>query len=307
VLLSTYNGARFVSSLLQSVVNQDYDDFVILVRDDGSGDETVDIIADFGARYPDKVQVINDSKGNLGVRQSFDEIMMRATAAYCFFCDQDDIWKPEKIRIMTRWIEEEEGRRGDSAPIVAFSDMSLIDSRGRQLKPSYLAGGWEGRTSDFPRGLFKGVISGCVTAFNAAAREAYLMTPADLLHDYHMLMTAFLHGRLCHIPRQLIEYRIHGDNYLGTVTKAPLRVEFKDLAKYLFRNQDYRSIRLGAYYRYVDSVRTSSNSALCAEKKLYSREEVEALTYLQRKRWFLEHFIPFDETRLRAFIQLALA
>ena len=64
ILLATYNGEKYISEQLDSIMNQSYQDFVVIVRDDGSSDNTVSIIKDYIGRYPEKIRLIEDNKNN---------------------------------------------------------------------------------------------------------------------------------------------------------------------------------------------------------------------------------------------------
>ncbi len=82
------------------------------MRDDGSADRTVDILDAFRARHPDKVVVLQDGDGNLGLVPNFSRLMARSNAPYAAFCDQDDVWIPEKLALSLTQMRELEGRHG---------------------------------------------------------------------------------------------------------------------------------------------------------------------------------------------------
>src|SRR5438034_9899284 len=99
VLLSTYNGERYLGEQLQSLWKQTCQDFTVLVRDDGSTDGTVSLLRKAAVERPGRIQFITDGESRLGPRDSFAKLMAAASAPYYAFCDQDDHWLPDKLAL----------------------------------------------------------------------------------------------------------------------------------------------------------------------------------------------------------------
>ena len=97
VLLATYNGEKFLQAQIESIINQTYSDWKIFARDDCSKDRTVDILREYAATYPDQFYLIDNSDGNLGCVQNFSRLLEVVESGYFMFCDQDDIWMPNKL------------------------------------------------------------------------------------------------------------------------------------------------------------------------------------------------------------------
>ena len=107
ILLSTYNGEAFLKEQLDSILNQTYKDFKLIIRDDGSSDSTVDIIMDYVRTYPSEIIYINNGdagrnnggneneKWHLGFNLSYNELLKYSTSGYIMFSDQDDVWLPK--------------------------------------------------------------------------------------------------------------------------------------------------------------------------------------------------------------------
>ena len=94
-LLATYNGEKYLPALLDSLMDQSFQDFRVLVRDDRSTDLTEEILARYMKNFPDKFLIFH-GKGKGPVR-NFSELMALSKSPYVMFCDQDDVWKPEKV------------------------------------------------------------------------------------------------------------------------------------------------------------------------------------------------------------------
>ena len=102
ILMSTYNGEKYLEEQLESLVRQEGVEIRILVRDDGSKDATADIVKRWQAKYPKIIEFVQGE--NVGFAMSFTHLLQMAVerypaVEYFAFCDQDDVWLPNKLRI----------------------------------------------------------------------------------------------------------------------------------------------------------------------------------------------------------------
>jgi glycosyltransferase involved in cell wall biosynthesis len=135
ILLATYNGERYLDELMRSLLCQTYRDFVIIVRDDHSSDRTPEILERWSAAQPDKVRVVSDDLGNLRSTGNFARLMELCDAPYFAFCDQDDIWLPNKIELKINAIRRLEEQFGEATPILVHSDLTVVDGNLEQIAP----------------------------------------------------------------------------------------------------------------------------------------------------------------------------
>ena len=91
ILLSTYNGEKYLSELLDSLLNQSYSEWKLWIRDDGSSDSTVRILDHYRRSYPNRINLIQSPAGNIGATKSFEILLRQTLSEYIMFCDQDDI------------------------------------------------------------------------------------------------------------------------------------------------------------------------------------------------------------------------
>src|SRR5690606_21917078 len=129
VVLATYNGVRFIEEQLDSLATQTRLPDELVVVDDGSLDETVDVLRSFQRTAPFPVELIAPGE-HLGTCEAFGEAMRRATGTILAICDQDDRWEPEKLAVM------EQRMVGRPDALLAFSDATLIDIEGTPLSRS---------------------------------------------------------------------------------------------------------------------------------------------------------------------------
>src|ERR1700744_365701 len=99
ILLSAYNGERFLKDQIESILAQTNKNWILYIRDDGSKDGTIGIVNFYAERYPHQIIKIEDNAGNLKSAGSFMHMLNNVSSEYYMFCDQDDVWLPFKIEI----------------------------------------------------------------------------------------------------------------------------------------------------------------------------------------------------------------
>jgi glycosyltransferase involved in cell wall biosynthesis len=108
ILMATYNGEKYIRQQLDSILSQTYEQWLLYIRDDGSTDNTVEIINNYIKKYPDKIILINDEKKGLGAKLNFGETMKFSKNDYTMFVDQDDVWMNYKISKSLDIMEKQE-------------------------------------------------------------------------------------------------------------------------------------------------------------------------------------------------------
>lgn len=99
ILLSTYNGERWLSELLASLLWQTHKHWQLIIRDDGSTDNTWALLQAWQAQHPQRVKCVISEREHVGTTESFNRLVAASNADYLLFCDQDDVWFPEKIEL----------------------------------------------------------------------------------------------------------------------------------------------------------------------------------------------------------------
>jgi glycosyltransferase involved in cell wall biosynthesis len=217
ILLATYNGSAFLEQQLESLVGQTYPHWHLWVRDDGSTDQTPALLAAFAQRWPQKVTVVSDTLGNLGIRGNFSCLMELSRAPYAMFCDQDDVWLPQKIEESLRVMQELEVRWGSAGPLLVYSNLSVMNRDGKEVAPSFWTYQFiDGHSNRLNQLLVQNVVTGCTMLFNAPLRSLALPLPRQYaLHDSWLGLVASCFGHLASIDQPLIRYRQHGANVVG--------------------------------------------------------------------------------------------
>ena len=218
ILLATYNGARFLPAQIDSILGQTCEEWRLLIRDDGSTDATTEIIDRYAGQHPGRIEVIRDGRANLGVVGNFSTLMEYSNADYFMFCDQDDVWLPEKIAESYKAMRALERRHGSDAPLLVHTDLSVVD---QDLKPIHRSF-WRYQRLDPERGrslaslLIQNVVTGCATMANRRLKDMALPLPREIrMHDWWLALVAAAFGQYGYVPRPLVLYRQHDGNALG--------------------------------------------------------------------------------------------
>ena len=202
ICMSTYNGEKYLEEQLQSLINQTYSNIKIYVRDDGSSDKTKEILQ----RYKDKIIIIA-AKENIGVTQSFMRLLNCAEDAdYYAFCDQDDVWLPNKIE---RAIEKlEKGKC--QIPTMYFSDYDYYDENMNYISRSAI----NKNGPSFQNALVECISLGMNMVINRSLRDLLVRNKMQkaMYHDWIIYLIASSIGNIIYDREVTVKYRRHGKN-----------------------------------------------------------------------------------------------
>jgi len=210
ILLSTYNGERFLDQFLESLLTQTHENWLLITRDDGSTDATMDILMRFANNNPDKIQIMNDQR-HLGAMQSF-AALSEHYSDYTMFADQDDIWLSEKIAITLSQMKNLEHKHGINTPLLVHTDRTITNENLEIIQPRNK---WQTQ-HELKKMLLQNSITGCTMMCNKALMNAALPIPDSAqMHDYWLALIASATGRICYISTSTVMYRQHANNAIG--------------------------------------------------------------------------------------------
>lgn len=208
ILLSTYNGTAYLKPLMETLLVQDYPDLEILVRDDGSTDSTVAMLRQY---VMTRANISVTVGPNVGFVRSFFTLLQWASPAaeYVAFCDQDDVWLPDKVSRAVQLLRSCPSER----PALYCSRVILVDSQLTPIRYSELPR----KGLSFSNALVECSTGGCTIVMNQAARELVLQElPAQALgHDWWLYLVISAFGQIVYDEEPRILYRKHAANTFG--------------------------------------------------------------------------------------------
>lgn len=215
ILLSTYNGSKYIECQLDSLLNQTAKNWKLCIRDDGSTDGTKKILEKYVSKFS-QLHFFGDDE-NLGAAKSFMKLLKDVESDYYMFCDQDDLWLEDKIKYAFSCIRDLEIENVDSS-ILVFSDAQIVDSELKMMSESFIEN--SGIVTDFVQE--KGYVNitnispGCTYIFNRKLRDEVLDYPLNLpMHDWWLVLRAKELGKLYFLNRTDMLYRQHENNVIG--------------------------------------------------------------------------------------------
>src|SRR2546428_140439 len=219
ILLSAFNGERFIGEQIESIRAQDYSDWRLLVRDDASSDTTVEIVRQIASRDP-RIELLTDERGNLGAWASFGILLEEAAkrgASYAFFADQDDVWKPGKISMQLALLRRLESEQGPNRPVLVHTDLEIVDDDLKPIHPSFHQYQQMSFDPADPLGvlMLHNAVVGCTVAANRALISLANPLPAGSAHDWWLALCAAVTGVIRSTGNATVRYRQHAANTIG--------------------------------------------------------------------------------------------
>ena len=228
ILLSTYNGSKYLIEQLDSILDQSYLNYVIVARDDGSCDDSLKILDEYSKKFIDKFHLLDQDNLNRGASGRFSYLieyvlenqeLLGLASAYMMFCDQDDIWCADKIVTQVEaMLEAEEDQTGkESLPLLIHSDLWVVSEEKSLIAESFVHyQGLEIERNRFTNLVISNVVTGCTAFINEAlARKAVPVSKEAIMHDWWLSLVASAFGKLVFIDAPLVSYRQHDANAIG--------------------------------------------------------------------------------------------
>ncbi|WP_346677476.1 MULTISPECIES: glycosyltransferase [Thomasclavelia] len=238
VLLSTYNGEKYLSDLLNSILLQKNVHVDILIRDDGSIDDTINILNSF--KSYDNIQVIYGN--NIGSKNSFYKLLEICDTSYDYyaFADQDDIWLEDKIYKAIKLL-----KKNNISPALYLGNYTLVNKHLDFIRISK-----ENRVYPFEKIILKNHILGCTMVFNkqllkVIKNHQYININNLPFHDHWIyILCSAINGNIVLDSQSYILYRQHENNVVGSI-------KFKDRIKSsaLFKNKKVRYLYINELYK----------------------------------------------------------
>lgn len=216
VAMCTYNGGRFLEAQLNSIREQTRLPHELIICDDGSSDATAAIVERFAATVSFSVR-FHRNPVNLGSTKNFEQAIQWCRGEIIALCDQDDIWTPDKLAVLSAVLDEQPGVAG------VFSNASLIDEKNMPLPGDLWSrlGFTPSRQRRFnPQGapavlIHSDVVTGATLLFRSSWLPSLLPIPTEWVHDGWIALLLASMAELRAIPACAMSYRIHDAQQVG--------------------------------------------------------------------------------------------
>ena len=228
ILMAVYDpDLEWLKEQLMSLNAQTYPNLCLYIRDDASAQVPFQAIQsciqDCITAFP---FLLRRNEANIGSSRTFQRLTQEAEGDYFAYCDQDDIWLPEKVETL---VGELESRRA----VLACSDVIVIDADGKQtadsitkLRPRHRFCSGEGLAGEL---IYRNFVIGCTMLLPARLAKDACPFAKSMVHDHYLALYAALHGAIYSHPTPLIQYRIHGGNQTGVLAQITDKAEYLDL------------------------------------------------------------------------------
>jgi glycosyltransferase involved in cell wall biosynthesis len=260
--MCTFNGAHYLQEQLDSIAAQTVLPDELVICDDGSNDETSEIIKTFAQSAPFSVRFIANEK-NLGSTKNFEQAIRLCKGEFIALSDQDDWWKPEKIETLVAAFQDE--LTGG-----VFSDGDLMDGSSKLVGGSLwevnrfwnTSAAFDSREAAVTTLLQRNVVTGATLMFRSSLRDELMPFPEQWVHDGWIAWMIVLYSRLVPVPTPLIHYRVHQTQQVG----VPGRSAWARLKRSSQTgSQDYRKLddQFSVLLQYAESHRVELGLGLC--------------------------------------------
>lgn len=202
IALCTYNGALYLRQQLESILNQTYYNIELIIVDDCSTDDTVEIITQYTLQNQ-KIKFFQNEK-NLGFNKNFEKAIRFSTGKYIAISDQDDIWALNKIETLLNQISDN---------WLIFSNSAYIDEDGKLLNKNLL-NNFSLCNKDFKSLLLYNFVTGHTVLFKKDFLKHVLPLPGLDYYDWYMGFVALYHKKLVYCDTSLTHYRIHQKSFI---------------------------------------------------------------------------------------------
>lgn len=201
VAMATYNGEKYIKDQIRTILENLENEDEIIISDDGSTDNTINIIENF-MKKDNRIKLFKGPKN--GVKQNFANAIKNCTGKYIFLADQDDIWEKNKVDKVLNCFEKEECT-------LVIHDAEIVNERLEKIEDSFFE--YRKSGNGIIKNIWKNTYIGCCMCFENSIREKILPIPNDIeMHDQWIGIINEKYGKSYFLKEKLIKYRRHSSN-----------------------------------------------------------------------------------------------
>lgn len=276
VVLATYNGEKYLSKMLDSLMAQSRPADKIIAVDDGSKDRTPEILKSYQDALPLQITCLEKNSGHRAAFSRALEIAQPQLADddLIALADQDDVWLPQKLDQLEKAI-------ATTKASLAFGDAEVINGDGQIIAPSWQKfSGIEKRVSILQQIAGINNVTGCTSIFKASLLSSVLPIPEGVtVHDRWIAIIAEKNDGIATIDMPVIQYRIHGENAVGGATEKSMRKTIEERIRWV-----------GTLLVHKERIRlTDEETRFAVELKAQAEERLHKKIMLSKLLWNFAH------------------
>lgn len=288
ILMSTFNGCKFLPEQIDSILNQSYNNWELYIRDDNSLDETKAIIL----RYEKKNKKIHFSNvkenENIGVTSSFFSLLNSVNADIYMFADQDDYWLSDKIKNTVNLLNTSR-----NTPALVHTDLKVVNANLEVISDSMKKKVGNVQAQSRIQLLSENVVTGCTIGFNNLLKEKLCLQKLNFkqikMHDWWLAICASYFGKVLYLNTPTVLYRQHESNVLGSNNRISVS-QLKDSVDYVFNQAQY-------FLQFYQSRLAGQKSY----QELIAFVNIPRFTFVKKLRYFVK-FPEFKQSNLKNII-----
>jgi len=230
ILLAVYNGEKYLEEQLASIAAQTYKNWRLVIRDDRSTDQSVAVAKAFQERHPEKqIEIYVNEHATGSAKGNFMKLLGDVSSEYVMFCDQDDVWLPQKVEKTLKAMRYTEKKLGTKIPVLVHSDLYVVDEQLQMISDSMQKYQKLPVSAKVNQLLIQNMVTGCTVMINRSLFDMLKMADGEhaiVMHDYWAALIAAVFGKIVFIKQPLIRYRQHGDNSVGAMNASGLKYQY---------------------------------------------------------------------------------
>lgn len=229
ILLASYNGEKYIKQQIESILQQTYKEWKLFIKDDHSTDKTVEIVKEYIHKFPEKIFLIESSINSGSAKDNFMSMLEYTTAEYVMFCDQDDVWLSEKVKVTLGAMKKVVLKYGQDLPALVHGDLQVVDKKLNLVAESlFYMQNLDSRKVLFRDYLVQNNITGCTVMINRALINKIKEIPRNyIMHDWWFALIASAFGKVYYMDNKMIKYRQHENNAEGAKNGRSIYSLFK--------------------------------------------------------------------------------
>ncbi len=219
ILMATYQGEKYIRKQIESIISQKFTNWELYISDDGSSDNTLKILQEYKKSDKRIIEIVYNN-GEHGAFANFFSLIRhlhnrKEKYDFYFYCDQDDIWCPNKIEKQLECMLSYKKKVNSTVPLLCYSDLQLIDGQGNMLGSTLGAHSNIELTNPYNIFFSERYIWGTTMAHDDQLWNMLQIPdniPGVLSHDNFIGRYAASYGKIIFIKEPLVLYRRHGGN-----------------------------------------------------------------------------------------------